>query len=411
MNLLAEKFEKIYARYQKRRDFFKEIIDGFKSSRGKKDLASKGVELLAEGDKMGQSLKKIFTQDVAGLDKRKLKRDIREFNNVYKALVELTKPIWRQWTEAIVVALVLAFLLRNFLFGLYHVPTGSAEKNILVGDRIWGNKMAYYFAPVKHGDLVIFDRPDFVYDRESTINYYWQKYIGIPIPLLGLTTGPENWVKRVIACEGDIIEGRVEDGKTVIYLNGKKLEEPYVNPYPLIVLQKTIGFIDADYFGPLRIPQFLRYRTTEVHYTYDPEKPYDKQPYYYIEESEVARHPLTGHPLLIRPFTPSYDVDMFMDHHCRDTFGPFTVPKGAYWVMGDSRKNSRDSRWWQFLPRELIHGRASFVIYSVDSEEAFWLFDLIKHPIDFWRKHVRYNRFFKKLHNGDCARQIPVEGK
>jgi len=65
--------------------------------------------------------------------------------------------------------------------------------------------------------------------------------------------------------------------------------------------------------------------------------------------------------------------------------------------MGDSRKNSVDSRWWLFLDEDFIHGRASFIIYSIDSQEAFWLFDLIKHPIDFWTKHVRWNRFFRGL--------------
>jgi hypothetical protein len=83
-------------------------------------------------------------------------------------------------------------------------------------------------------------------------------------------------------------------------------------------------------------------------------------------------------------------------------FGPLTVPDGKYWMMGDSRKNSRDSRWWHFLDRERIHGRASFIIYSIDSEEAFWLFELIKHRINFWTKSIRFNRFFKILwqHNG-----------
>jgi hypothetical protein len=66
--------------------------------------------------------------------------------------------------------------------------------------------------------------------------------------------------------------------------------------------------------------------------------------------------------------------------------------------MGDNRKNSRDSRWWQFLDAEYIRSRASFVMWSIDSDEAFWFFDLIKHPIDFFTKHVRWNRFFKSLH-------------
>ena len=55
------------------------------------------------------------------------------------------------WLGSIAVALATAVILRMFIFGLYHVPTGSAEPNLLVGDRIWGNKMAYYFGKVKQG--------------------------------------------------------------------------------------------------------------------------------------------------------------------------------------------------------------------------------------------------------------------
>jgi hypothetical protein len=80
-----------------------------------------------------------------------------------------------------------------------------------------------------------------------------------------------------------------------------------------------------------------------------------------------------------------------------DIFGPIKLQEGQYWVMGDSRKNSNDSRFWGPLDEKYIHGRASFIIYSIDSGEAFWLFDLIKHPIDFWFKYIRWNKIFKGL--------------
>ena len=84
----------------------------------------------------------------------------------------------RQWIEALVSAGTVAFLLRYFIFGLYHVPTGSAEPTILVGDRVWGNKLAYYFDDVKRGDQVIFEDPRYKFDKSNTLKYLWQKYIG-----------------------------------------------------------------------------------------------------------------------------------------------------------------------------------------------------------------------------------------
>ena len=65
--------------------------------------------------------------------------------------------------------------------------------------------------------------------------------------------------------------------------------------------------------------------------------------------------------------------------------------------MGDSRRNSTDSRVWLFLDEDLIHGRASFIIYSIDSEEPFWLFELLRNPVRFFTKHVRFNRFFRSV--------------
>jgi signal peptidase I len=62
-----------------------------------------------------------------------------------------------------------------------------------------------------------------------------------------------------------------------------------------------------------------------------------------------------------------------------------------YWVMGDNRKNSSDSRAWGPLKRKMIHGKIVFRLYSIDSEEAWFILDLIKHPVDFWRR-IRWER-------------------
>ncbi len=390
MEKLRRSFEALCAKYLHRVSDFKEIIENWKT-RGRISDYQKGQRLLDRAEECINQFRNNTAMD--------LKAKTTLYSSLaasYKELGEITKPIWRQWTEAIVVAFVLAIFFRNFIFGLYHVPTGSAEPNILVGDRIWGNKMAYFFSKPHRGDLVIFDNPEFTYNQPSGLRYLWQRYVGLPVPLLGLGTGPDNWVKRVIAGPGDTIEGRLEDDKTVIYLNGKKLSEPYVNAYPLIRAIKDTGFFDGENFGPFPVPSFLRYTQKNVRYTFDPSLPLEQQPYYYLTDNEVMRKWNTGAYELDYAFTPSYSFG-YSDQRCVDVFGPFTLPDGKYWMMGDSRKNSRDSRYWLYLDEKLIHGRASFVIYSVDSEEVSWIFDLLKHPIDFWRKHVRYSRFFKGL--------------
>ncbi len=387
-------FDKINTRFQTRKESFKQVFERW-MQRGWVDDAKKGLTLVESAEGQIRELQELLAQTAEGrVAQNVIVTKLKTFKETYKNLHEMTKSSIRQWVEAIVVALVLAVVLRNFLFGLYHVPTGSAEYNILVGDRIWGNKLVYFFTKPQRGELVIFDNPEFPYDKSNMIKDLWQRYVGFGIPLLGLEAGPDNWVKRVIAIPGDTIEGRVEDGKTVVYLNGKKLDEPYVNQYPLIHVRKASGFIPLDSFGPLSIPEFLRYKIKEYSYTYDPSKSYENQSYYKLTEDEVIINPLTGKPFLSHAYSPSFDYNTM---RCIDQFGPLKVPEGMYWMMGDSRKNSKDSRYWWFLDEKLIHGRASFIIYSVDSEEAFWLFDLIKHPIDFWTKHIRLSRFFNGL--------------
>lgn len=393
MKKLQQKFEKLFARFTKEKSLFERAIDRWKR-RGKTTWYERGKMLLAQLEKEGRELQEIFASASETIEKAVVKAKVKLFSKLYKDLRESTKPVWRQWVEALVIAGTVALLLRHFVFGLYHVPTGSAEPTILVGDRVWGNKLAYSFGKIERGDLVIFDNPEHRYDKSSSFTYFWEKYIGFPIPLLGLRAGPINMVKRVIAIPGDWIEGRLQDGKTAIYLNGKKLEEPYVNPYPLIWLRKTIGFISARSIGPIRIPLFLQKQVARdgVWYTYDPSKSFEDQPFYNMDRSEVIAIP--GYSSMKRPYTPSYkDPEKA---NCADVFGPIRIPEKKYWVMGDSRKNSHDARWFGFLDESLIHGKLSRIIFSIDSEEPLWLFELLKHPIDFWRKSLRWSRFFKK---------------
>lgn len=395
MKNLKESFEGVYEKYKQKREKFRVVIDGWNKRRSSYHEA---FELLKATDIMAESLIKDFATSTAS-NQSELKSRVKIFKNNYKKLNEITKPILQQWLEAVVVAVVLAVILRNLFFGLYHVPTGSAEHTILVGDRIWGNKMAYYLDEPKRGDCVIFDDPLFKFERYSQLKLLWQKYVGFPIPLLGLGAGPDNWVKRVIAVPGDTIEGRVEDGKTTIYLNGKKIDEPYVNKYPLIRARRSKGVIPFETIGPLRVPEFLHLSERDnYYYTYDTGKTINEQVFYRLTPSEIVQDPLTGKPNYLEPYSPTYNFDYDeRKFYCVDAFGPFKIPEGKYWMMGDSRKNSKDSRIWGFLDRSLIHGRASFIIYSIDSEEAFWFFDFIKHPIDFWFKKVRWDRMFNDL--------------
>lgn len=287
------------------------------------------------------------------------------------------KSTVHSWIEAAVVVLPIAFLLRTFGYGLYQVPSESMETTMLVGERFIADKFTVWFTPIKRGDIISFNDPLYRYSKNSFMNA-WQRYVW----------GPSNWTKRVIGIPGDRVEGKIEDGKPVVYLNGVKLEESYVNTMPLIYVYKQVPTVQDLYLGNCEMS--LR--------SCDPSKPYDQQPYYTFNPATIVdpKGQPEGKNLIWdaankRAFSyPDVPLD-----NGNDIFD-VTLGDDEYWVMGDNRKGSYDSRGWGKLPGKLIHGRIIFRILSIDSDESWMIIDLLKHPIDFWKK-VRWNRSFEVI--------------
>ncbi len=189
----------------------------------------------------------------------------------------MTKSVVREYTESLIIAVVLALFVRTFVFQAFKIPTGSMEPNLLIGDHLIVNKML--FAPtatgveraimptrdVRRGDIVVFKYPE----------------------------EPErDFIKRVIGLPGDRLELR----NKVLSINDQPLPEAY------------------------------------AHY---------------------------ASPATADAFGASGDL--------REFYGPVTVPQGQYFMMGDNRDNSEDSRYWGFLPASYVKGNALFIYFSFDS--------------------------------------------
>lgn len=180
------------------------------------------------------------------------------------------KHIVRDWVEPAFEAIIIAIIIRAFLIQAFKIPTSSMEDTLLIGDHIIANKFIYgttlifkkekvlKFTQPKRGDVVIFRYPND------------PKYM---------------FIKRCIGVPGDKIE--IKD--KVVYVNGEKLDEPYV-------YHKDIRTFPAQY-------------------------------------------------------TP------------RDNYGPVTVPENSFFVMGDNRDFSADSRFWGFLPHRYLRGKAWLVYW------------------------------------------------
>lgn len=262
--------------------------------------------------------------------------------------------------ESLIVIIPVVFLIKTYIFGLYQVPTCSMENTMLVGERFFADKLTPFFMKPKHGDIIAFNHPLYPYSKNPVINWY-QRYVDLTIV---------SWTKRVIGLPGDHLQGIIEDGKPVIYRNGEKLQESYVNAFPLIELFKP-GLIENNNFA-----------AGMVRRTFDPQYKLNdpRQPFYRINPVEAARAKQYTSKTIFYPHN-AQDKDVF-DVHLADN---------EYWVMGDNRRGSYDSRDWGTLSGHLIHGKILFRLWSSDSDESWWIVDLIKHPIDFW-KRMRWAR-------------------
>jgi len=319
---------------------------------------------------------------------------------------EKKSTFWRNVFE-ISGLLLLVFLIRTIGFGLYQVPTGSMETTMLVGERFFADKLTYQFRNPRRGEVIAFNEPPAFYEYSTNkLKNLFQHYVW----------GPSNWTKRIIGMPGDEVKGVIEDGKPAIYLNGKKLDEPYLNKYPLIYVWKEdpaainlkiqkfahslfLTGISRDDVERITQQQLQQYIT---HKSYDPEVSFEDQSFYRIDPKRIDRnqdgkYDLTWPGSVMR--SKQSDDRLAKRKNYWDGSDEFKVKLGSdeYWLMGDNRLGSKDARAFGPVKRNFIHGRIIFLIWSHDSDESWWIVDLIKHPIDFW-KRMRWSRFFKWIH-------------
>jgi signal peptidase I len=222
------------------------------------------------------------------------------------------KSVWREYFESAVVTVIMALFGMTFIVQAVKVPTGSMQNTITIGDHLLVNK--FIFAPgmslpflpqrdIKRGDIIVFKSPGNPYDPKRD-----DRPDNRPI----LT----NYVKRVIGTPGDHISIK---GNSVI-VNGQ------------VVPEHRITARDHNRKDPLEILDA------------PPRKPGELYDVYYKPGPEDDEQ--------------DYDAFQGKDE--------IVVPPNSYFVMGDNRNNSEDSRYWGFVPRDLVIGRAMFVYWSYD---------------------------------------------
>jgi signal peptidase I len=234
------------------------------------------------------------------------------------------KSTFREYLESFTVTLIMAIFGMTLILQAVTVPTGSMQNTILVGDYLLVNKFIFSpggdplpFLPqreIERGDIIVFKYPGNKVHPENDRRR-------------GIIPYQINYVKRVIGLPGETVEFR----NNQVFINGQPLPEHRVIGDP-----PTAG----DDQSALEIREF------------EPRQPGQQWDVYY--DSDSMEPVLSGRGLTRQGYEFGVEGK------------PSTVPPNSFFVMGDSRDNSEDSRYWGFVPRELIIGRAMFVYWSCD---------------------------------------------
>ena len=217
----------------------------------------------------------------------------------------LAQPWWLDWTAGLFPVIAAVFLLRSFLFEPFKIPSGSMVPTLLVGDLILVNKFEYGVRlPVVNTKVIANGDPQ----RGDVVVFRYP-----PDPRL-------DYIKRVVGVPGDEIVYAAQK----LTVNGQA-----------VPLQALGEFYDED---------SLRYSPQ------------------FSEKLGAVEH-----RILVDPKRPSYfggQTPRFPGaENCRYSVEGLAckVPAGHYFVMGDNRDNSQDSRYWGFVPDENLVGRAFFI--------------------------------------------------
>lgn len=229
--------------------------------------------------------------------------------------------------KSLIIALICAGLVRSFLFEPFHIPSSSMKPTLLIGDYIFVAKYSYGYS-----------RYSFPLGLDIFEGRFWQK--NKPqrgdVAVFRLPTDPSiNYVKRLIGLPGDQVQMR--DG--VLYINDEEVK-------------KTADGIFSDDDTEIKIETNKFLET--------------------LPEGKIIS-------------------TLDQSNTAQDDTGIYEVPEGYYFMMGDNRDNSQDSRFLNhvgYVPEENLVGRATIIFFS--NAKPTWQFWN-------WPSSIRFNRIFHKV--------------
>ena len=274
---------------------------------------------LPQREKAAQALQDASTARMTELTKMGISRVDGDLANIQAAQEKIrAQPWWLDWTAGLFPVILVVFLLRSFLFEPFKIPSGSMIPTLMIGDLILVNKFHYGVRlPVINKKITEGTPPA----RGDVMVFRYP-----PRP-------SQDYIKRVVGLPGD----------EVAYLN-KKLT---INGKPL---------------NKNSLPDFFD----------DDSMRYSKQ---FEELLGEKKHRLLNDES--QPAFVSGTSDFEFKQNCNYSIEGVVckVPAGHYFMMGDNRDNSLDSRYWGFVPEKNIVGRAFYVWMNFGNLKRIGSFD------------------------------------
>ncbi len=280
---------------------------------------------------------------------------------------------WR-YLKALIIAFIVAVFIRAFLINAYHIPSSSMNNTLLSGDFVLVNKAAYSFSTPKYIPLTnIRLKSDGIltYAKPKLRDVIVFEFPGYPFELY--PEKPENFVKRVIGTPGDT----VQIINNHVYVNHKRIKAPETaRVNRTFAIDKLVDDRifpsgknwNAANYGPIKVPK--KGQTIKL----------------------TMQNINQWRTLIDREFGAKVvDIEGTVITINGTPVRSYTFKKNYYFVLGDNRNDSMDSRYWGFVPADSIIGKVLLIYWSINP------FEHVKNIFSALHA-VRFHRIFSLVH-------------